>query len=895
MVQIEITERPLYEIANTYQMRSTDLLRVAREELKLPVKSHMSVLTAEQYEALVSYLEKKKKSAQAPQSKSPSKSKPSSQKKALSHPPVIRKSVKAAATTISEKRSPSRNTAVPSTEPPKVSVDVRRAMRDSEQVKAGTSQKERDENSPRLSKKTIVRKSPSMVDIAAQAASDQEQTSIASQSGGEQQRPFGSDSAVIIAQPNADAQILGRLQPRRPSISKAGLPEEPSDESISEKKPLGHKVGGLGEGAEEELKGPAKKTSKQLVQKTEVFRPVDYLKREQIFRTKRKRISRTSGLMSATSITMPAAHKRVVEFKKPITVKDLAYQMKIKAQDLLAKLRLMGSAVDSIDQKLDFDTVSLIAQEYKFEASDKIFTEERFFQELVSRVSDPDFQPRPPVVTVMGHVDHGKTTLLDSLRKTAVAKGEAGGITQHVGAYHVELKHKAITFIDTPGHAAFTAMRRRGAALTDIVILVVAADDGLMPQTREAIEHAKAANVPIIVAVNKMDLPGANVDKVRNQLSEQALVSEEWGGDTMFVPTSALKGEGLDKLCESILVLAEVNEIKGSKKLYPSGVVVESRLDKTSGPLVTLIVTQGVFKVGQNIISGTVIGRVRQMRDENGKPLTEVGPGLPVGISGLSDIVPAGVRVDALPTAKDVDELLEYRLSHAHELKTGAEAPPEATMEELMSRIGELKEKKVYFVIKADVKGSEEALRGVVEGIHAEGAPEVKVVLSGCGSVTESDVDLAKTTGATVVAFHTKVDGVVRKLIEDSGLTLIESNIIYEIAETITKIVQSGKAPEFVTEELGVIEVRQLFKAAKAVIAGCYVKEGKVTRGALVRVKRAGKLLGTGKITSLKRFKDDAREVEAGYECGIAIDFEAELQEGDVFEAYHQVEKKAVV
>jgi translation initiation factor IF-2 len=843
MIQIEVRERPLFEVANAYEMRSTELLRIAREELHLNIKSHMSVLSGDQYEVIVKHLKTSKKTDK-------------SQASAVKKKTVVRK--KAAPKKVE-----------------KTSVDVRTAMQ--AKVKKVETQevtpKKAEESGPRLSKKTIVRRVVEEKKEAAAIEAKAAELSAPAQSTHE--------GAVVIAPPDP-SKTIHRTRTTRDVGT--GVPDLTDPTSIRDRRPTDK---------EEAARDSLKKTAKKLVQKTEVFSPVDYLKREQVYRTKRKRISRTSGLMAATPVTMPAAHKRTVEFRKPISVKDLAHQMKVKSADVMYKLKKMGSPINQIQDRMDFETASLVAQEYQYEVLDHIFTEERYFAALAEKAKDAPETQRPPVVTVMGHVDHGKTSILDALRESNVVGGESGGITQHIGAYTITVNDKHITFIDTPGHAAFTSMRKRGADVTDIVVLVVAANDGVMPQTREAIQHAQAAKVPILVAVNKIDLPDANQEKVRNQLSEHDLVSEEWGGDSIFVPVSALKKEGLDKLCESILLLAEMNEVKGNEAIYPQGVVIESKLDPARGPVATIIVTQGEFKVGDNIISELITGRVRQMRDASGNSLKKMGPGYAVEMSGLSTVASAGAKVVALPTTVDIQELLEYRKDHVAHTEEVTKEDVEPNMEDLMSRIGVEENKKLHFVIKTDAHGSEEALRGMIDNLKVEKGPEVKIVASGCGAVSESDVDLAKASGAILVAFHTRVDTEIRKKLENADISLIESNIIYEVMERIAKVIESGVEPELVIEEVGKAEIRKLFKFGKTCVAGSYVQNGKISRNSLVRIKRADQEIMTAKIVSLKRFKDDAKEVESGYECGIGLDVrESELKEGDVIEAYRQIEKK---
>jgi translation initiation factor IF-2 len=495
---------------------------------------------------------------------------------------------------------------------------------------------------------------------------------------------------------------------------------------------------------------------------------------------------------------------------------------------------------------------------------------------------------RPPVVTVMGHVDHGKTSLLDYIRRTKVAAGEAGGITQHIGAYHVETPRGVITFLDTPGHEAFTAMRARGAKVTDIVVLVVATDDGVMPQTIEAINHAKAAEVPLVVAMNKIDKHEANPDRVKQDLLSHGVVPEEFGGDSPVVPVSAKTGQGVDELLEQLLLQAEVLELKAAADAPAKGVVIEARLDKGRGPVATLLVQSGTLRRGDIVLTGAVYGRVRAMLDENGKPVQEAGPSIPVEVQGLSEVPNAGEDMMVLADERKAREIALFRQGKFRDVKLAKQQA--AKLENMFEQMAEGGKKALNLVIKADVQGSQEAL---IHALTRLGSDEVKVTVvhAGVGGITESDVNLAMAARAVIIGFNTRADGAARKLAESAGIQVKYYNIIYEAVDEIKAALSGMLAPEKKESVIGLVEVRQVFKISKVgTIAGCYVLEGVVKRGAQLRILRDNVVIHTGEIDSLKRFKDDVREVKAGFECGMSLKNFTELKEKDQFEVFETVE-----
>jgi len=570
-----------------------------------------------------------------------------------------------------------------------------------------------------------------------------------------------------------------------------------------------------------------------------------------------------------------------------ITVAELAQKMSIKAAEIIKTLMKMGSMV-TINQVLDQETAMILVEELGHKAVQaKPDDPDAFLMEAVGH-EDVVLESRAPVVTVMGHVDHGKTSLLDYIRRTRVASGEAGGITQHIGAYHVNTPRGMITFLDTPGHEAFTAMRARGAKATDIVILVVAADDGVMPQTKEAIHHAKAAEVPIVVAVTKIDKPEANSERVRQELVAEGVVPEDWGGDAMFVEVSAKTGQGIDTLLEGILLQAEVLELKAPKNTSAKGVVVEARLDKGKGAVATLLVQSGTLRRGDAILVGSVSGRVRAMLDENGKTINEAGPSIPVEIQGLSEVPVAGADFLVLADEKKAREIALFRQGKFRDVKLAKQQA--AKLENMFEQMSDGEVRTLSLIVKADVQGSLEAIAGSLQKLST---PEVKVSLihSGVGAITESDVNLALASKAIIIGFNSRADATARRLAESSGVDIRYYNIIYAMVDEIKAALSGMLAPEKKESIIGMVEIRQVFHISKVgTIAGCYVTEGMVKRSSSVRVLRNNVVIHTGELDSLKRFKDDAKEVKANFECGLSLKGYNDLEVGDQLEVFEIVE-----
>lgn len=580
-----------------------------------------------------------------------------------------------------------------------------------------------------------------------------------------------------------------------------------------------------------------------------------------------------------------------ITFTESLTVAELAKKLYREPSEIIKKLFLLG-VMATINQSLDKDAIELIAGEYGVEVEEEIKIDITDLENYFVEEEGANLVERPAVVTIMGHVDHGKTTLLDSIRNTKVTSGEAGGITQHIGAYQVVEKDKKITFLDTPGHAAFTTMRARGARITDITILVVAADDGVKPQTVEAISHAKAAEVPIIVAVNKMDKEAANPERVMQELTEHGLVSEAWGGETIFVPISALKGEGIDTLLEMILLVAEVEEYKANPKRNAVGTVIEAQLDKGRGSVATLLVQNGTLKIGDPIVVGNTFGRVRAMVNDLGRRVKEAGPSTPVEVTGLSDVPQAGDRFVVLNDEKTARQVGESRAQQAVLAQRGEKS--RVTLETLFEQMkqGELKD--LNLIVKADVQGSAEALGASLQKIEVEGV-KVKIIHSAVGAITESDISLAAASNAIVIGFNVRPDVNAKRAAEAESVDVRLHRIIYKVLEEIETAMKGMLDPEFAEKVIGQAEVRQTFKVSKVgTIAGSYVTDGKITRNSGIRLIRDGVVIFEGAIDDLKRFKDDAKEVSQGYECGITIKNFNDVKEGDIIEAYimEEVERK---
>lgn len=573
----------------------------------------------------------------------------------------------------------------------------------------------------------------------------------------------------------------------------------------------------------------------------------------------------------------------VVEYEEGITVDELSQKIGQTPANVIKVLFMLGTMV-TINSSLNDEQVELICMEYGLECKKVVPVSEVNFEDL-EVVDDPkDLVPRPPVITIMGHVDHGKTTLLDHIRKSRVAEGEFGGITQHIGAYQVSVKGKKITFLDTPGHEAFTAMRARGAMITDIVIIVVAADDGVMPQTREAVDHALAANVPIIVAINKIDKPGADPQRIMTEVSELGLMPEEWGGDVPYVNISAKKGIGIDELLETVTVVAELAELKANPKRMAYGSVIEGRLDKGRGPVATLLIQNGTLRSGNPIVVGATYGRVRQLVDDRGREIKSAGPATPVEITGLNDVPEAGDKFMVFETEREARHVGEERAQKKIEEERNSTSA--MSLDDLFSQMKSGEVVDLNIIVKADVNGTAEAVKSSLEKIDVEGA-RVNVIRSTVGAISESDILLASASKAIIYGFNVRPDANVRRKSDEEGVEIRLHQVIYKMVEEIEAAMKGMLAPEMEEVVTGQAEIRHIYKVSKiGNIAGCYVTDGSIKRDCGIRLIREGIIVYEGKLASLKRFKDDAKEVNQGYECGLTIENYNDIKEGDIVEGY---------
>ena len=622
----------------------------------------------------------------------------------------------------------------------------------------------------------------------------------------------------------------------------------------------------------EEVKVSPKKPSFKKVDKKNDFQK----QRKEMYKHKEKLISNLDS------------NDNEVLYTEGMVLSDLANALGVSASEVIKKLMSLGKML-TINASIDFETAEILAMEFNKVLKKDSTRDETNFEELEIEDSSDDLVERPPVVTIMGHVDHGKTTLLDTIRKTNVVSSEAGGITQCIGAYQITYNGKKITFIDTPGHAAFTEMRARGASITDIVIIIVAADDGVMPQTKEAIDHAKAANVPIIVAVNKIDKPDANPDKVLTEMAQNGITPEAWGGDVMFVNISAKTGQGIDDLLERILLISEIQGFKANPKRYASGAVIEASSDKKSGVICNLLIQNGTLRLGDAIVVGTYAGKVRTLKADNGENLTQAGPSTPVSITGISECPSAGDKFMAFETEKKAKSIAEQRLLNLKNKNNGAKN--NISLDELFNRINE-GEKEIKVVLKTDVKGSEEAVKNSLLKLDVEGI-KINVIRSGIGSITESDIVLAYASDAIIIGFNIRPNNKILEYAKERNVEIRLYNIIYKVVEEMEAAMKGKLDPEFEEQVIGEAEVRKLFKFSKVgTIAGCYVQSGTIKRDAKARVIRDGVVVYDGNINSIAREKDQVKEVKQGIECGITIENFNDIKEKDIIEAYEVVEIK---
>ncbi len=702
----------------------------------------------------------------------------------------------------------------------------------------------------------------------------------ASKIKGPRSLPEGPPVGTIIQLPH----MKKKPEDGEPGVAKpAGLPgEAPEKEDDEEKKAKAKKAGKKSKFDQEELEleGIGRVSTLSQIARISTRSQADRVFQPSRTGKRRRGKSKREGRKTAT--TVPKAIKRVIKMEETITVSELAQQLGIKGNEVVKKLMDMGSMV-TLNQPIDFETASVIAHEYQWEVKRTGFQEETF---LKAENDQPEnLVHRAPVVTVMGHVDHGKTSLLDAIRSTQVAAGEHGGITQHIGAYRVKLgAGKELTFLDTPGHEAFTAMRARGAAVTDIVILVVAADDGVMPQTIEAIHHAKAAGVPIIVAVNKIDKPEAKPETVMRQLSEHGLLSEAWGGDTLFVNVSAKARNGIEEMLESIFLQAEILDLKANPNKRAKGVIVEARLERGRGPVATALVQEGTLHLGDIVVAGSHYGRVRGMVNDRGEPVEAAGPGYPVEIQGLDGVPQASEAIQALEDDKAAKQIVEHRQIKERGVRMAASI--KMSLEDLFSKVQTGEAKELPLIVKGDVQGSVEAFQDSLKKLSTDKV-RVDILHAGVGAITESDVMLASASNGVIIGFQVRPDPKARELSEQEGVEVKVYNVIYDAVDDVKNAMEGLLEPTQREKYLGRAEIRQVFNISKVgTVAGTYVNDGKIQRSAQVRLLRDNVILYTGKLSSLKRFKDDARDVEQGYECGMGIEGYNDIKPGDVIECF---------
>lgn len=682
------------------------------------------------------------------------------------------------------------------------------------------------------------------------------------------------------------ARILGFID-----LKKEGIPVEPErteevaqlEPKPAKKRPDKFEVG-------EELEGKEVGKSKSFKKRKEIIKTRDFYHERwpslHIPKKEAKKVAKKTEQKAEVTHITPKAIKRKIRIHETITVSELAKAMSVKASEVIKKLMELG-VMATINDSLDADVATLVADDFGYEIEQTSIQLEDVIE--VHEDKEEELLPRPPVVTVMGHVDHGKTSLLDAIRKTRVAEQEAGGITQHIGSYSVSVDGKKVVFIDTPGHEAFTAMRARGAEVTDIVVLVVAADDGVMAQTIEAINHARAANVPIVVAINKIDKDNANPERVKSDLSKYGLTPEEWGGDTLYAEVSAKMGIGIDKLLENILLQAELLELKANPNKPARGFVIESRMDKGKGPVATVIIKEGTLRQGDPFITGTQLARVRAMMDENGKIVTEAPPSTAVEVQGLHEVPEAGQELIVIKDEKKAKQIIEERQLRQREAELAKES--KVTLENLYKQMGKDETKELKLIVKADTQGTIEAVTNSLEKLSAEKV-RINIIHSGVGKVTESDVMLASASGAVIISFQLKPDQKTLHTASEEKVQILTFDVIYDLVDMIQKLMKGMIAPVTKEIHIGTAEVREIFNVPRVgTVAGCYVTEGKAVRGAIAHLMRNGEEVYRGKVASLKRFKDDVKEVQSGYECGIGLENFNDIHKGDRIEFYEQVEE----
>ena len=837
----------VYELAKKLELTSVNLMKKIKE-LKLPVKNHMVVLTPEQVEQI---------------------------EKAFSQKPVSKKEAKKTSSKKTTK-SPTKKSSVSKTK--KVSSSSTAKITSKIKKKAGTVKKARI-------KPTSEKLSSPDSEVKVEPASKPKDRIIIRRK--EDEKPLQAvESPLADIKTKEKEKVISFSAPSTKSVMSDMV-------SVRSTDPLDSDWNKEEEEKQKEELAVDKKQPKRPIAEKEIsskFNATDFRKREIIFQPRKKKTAQ-AGEFKSTQITTPKSHKRVIKVHGEMSLEKLCKQLGVKRQALVRKLKSEGMNPSEL-KVLDYETIALITPDFGWTAKNTKQTEKEILEKMnQTKADDKKLKVKPPVVTIMGHVDHGKTTLLDTIRKAKVAEGEAGGITQHIGAYSVSLDGKPITFIDTPGHSAFTAMRSRGAKVTDIVVILAAADDGVQPQTIEALNHAKTAGTPYLIAVSKIDAPGANVDKVKQQMSEHEVVPEEWGGDISFIPISSLKGDGIKELLEQIQLLAEMQELKYNPTAPAKGVTLEARKEKGLGCIVSLLVQDGSLSSGSAVVVGEQMGRVRQMKNDQGQIVKTVSAGFPLEMIGLNDLPQAGDSFCVVKNEKSAKDLLALRKSESRGMELSEESlSPEELLEKLKAHSEEQKET-LHLVLKADTGGSLEAIKKSLEDIESKEV-DLKIIHSGAGAITESDVLLASTVSGSVFGFNVRPVGKASLAGKEKGVSIYSYSVIYQLLDQVKKMLLGLLKADFIEEEQGQAEVRNIFHISKVgTIAGCYITKGKVLRSSFARLIRDGRLVYDGPLSSLRRHKDDVKQVGEGFECGISFETFNDIKPKDIIECYIKKEQ----
>ncbi len=889
----------IYDLAREMGVPPKELTRRIKEELGLEVKSHSSTLSEEEAERVRRQLKEQADSKNTEKASAPKR--PMVIVRRKHHEETPPEEAQAEAAEKPEKPEKKLKIKLVIKKPPKKPAEPP-AEEAKEKPKEVAAEKEAEQAAPKAEAKPVAPEEPK---VEAKKEAEKEAAPQVKRGPKVVAKAIGVAKQVVEpAKPKAEKPAKPKKRrvvtefERRPKKAEAAPPPPPEPEKKKKKKKK--QVVELDEfrkkAAKKKAAAKPKSEREEILEELELMeelqKPTEELvevtqEAAEVSEEKKEKAKAKEKEEAERPPTLPRKEKKIKVYES-IQVGELAKAMGVKAADVIRKFMELGTMV-TINQSIDPETAAIVAAEFGYEVEQAAIEEEQLLE--YTPPSPEELKPRPPVVTVMGHVDHGKTTLLDAIRQTDVASREAGGITQHIGAYKVRLKDgQEITFIDTPGHEAFTHMRARGAQVTDIVILVVAADDGVMDQTKEAIDHAKAAGVPIVVAINKIDKPDANPERVKKELAELGLIPEEWGGDTLYAEISAKKKIGIEDLLELVLLQAEMLELKAAPDRPARGRIIESRLDKGRGPVATVIIQEGTLREGDPFVAGTTYGRVRAMLDERGQRVKEAGPATPVEVLGFHEVPQAGDDFIVMPDEQKARKVAEYRARKQREAEMAREA--KMSLDKLFEKLkeGEVKELKV--VLKADVQGTLEALQDSLRKLSTDEV-RVNIIRSGIGAISESDVMLASASDAIVIGFNVRPTSKAKQLAEQEKVEVRFYDVIYKLIEDVKKAMSGLLEPEYEERIVGVAEVRATFKVPKVgVVAGCYVKEGKLERGAKVRLLRDNVVIYTGKISSLKRFKEDVKEVVAGYECGVGLENFNDIKVGDIIEAFELVEIK---